>query len=103
MNNLRYFVLRTMLELKTEEAEAMQPSTGPGDPVTEHFETVKASFLYHLNVAMDKLEDGDYGNCTECLGEIEVDVLDKEFRRIRCIKCQTDHRSESGRHKRVEA
>lgn len=47
-------------------------------------------FLYHLNMALERIEEGTYGFCEECGKPISEDRLEAVPHARLCIDCKTD-------------
>ncbi len=47
-------------------------------------------FLYHLNMALERIEEGSYGFCEECGEPISDDRLEIVPHCRLCIECKTD-------------
>ena len=47
-------------------------------------------FLYHLNQALERIENGSYGYCEECGAPISDDRLEAVPHCRLCISCKTD-------------
>lgn len=47
-------------------------------------------FLYHLNMALERIEEGSYGFCEECGEPISDDRLEAVPHCRLCIECKTD-------------
>ena len=45
-------------------------------------------FLYHLNEALKRIEDGTYGKCRSCTSEISIARLEAVPHATQCIKCK---------------
>ena len=47
-------------------------------------------YLYHLDMALDRIADGTYGKCHECGNEISHDTLEVVPHARYCITCKTE-------------
>ena len=47
--------------------------------------------LRALDAARERIDDGRYGICVDCNGEIEYERLKAALAALRCIRCQTLH------------
>lgn len=47
--------------------------------------------LRALEAARGRMEEGSYGTCLDCGGEIEYERLKASLSALRCIRCQTLH------------
>lgn len=47
--------------------------------------------LRALDAARERIEQGRYGECADCGGEIEFERLKASLAALRCIRCQTQH------------
>jgi DnaK suppressor protein len=45
-------------------------------------------FLHHLNEALERIENGTYGKCRSCAGEISKARLEAVPHATQCIKCK---------------
>lgn len=53
--------------------------------------------IYHIDEALDRIDKGSYGNCTECGGPIDEDRLEAVPHARLCISCKS--KEETGRPK----
>ncbi len=54
------------------------------------FVTRDENFLYHLTLALERMENGDYGNCVQCGEEISFERLEAVPHCRLCIKCKSN-------------
>lgn len=47
--------------------------------------------LQEIDAALRRMDDGDYGDCEECGGEIEFRRLEVQPAASRCVPCQSQH------------
>jgi DnaK suppressor protein len=47
------------------------------------------NFLYHLELALERIEKGDYGNCVDCGKEISHERLEAVPHARLCIECKS--------------
>ena len=47
--------------------------------------------LQEIDAALRRMEDGDYGDCEECGGEIDFRRLEVQPTASRCLPCQAQH------------
>lgn len=52
------------------------------------FASREGRFLYHLNMALQRIEDGTYGSCQECDKPITEERLDAVPHARLCIECK---------------
>ncbi len=77
---------RDIADLANEEYESSIMATN---------NTHQYRHLNEIDRALDKIEDGSYGNCDECGGEISIDRLKAIPNASFCISCQ-EKREKSG-------
>ncbi len=53
-----------------------------------NFASREGRYLYHLNEALKRIEDGKYGICRTCNGEISKKRLEAVPHATQCIKCK---------------
>ena len=53
-----------------------------------NFASREGRYLYHLNEALKRIEDGAYGICRTCNGEISKKRLEAVPHATQCIKCK---------------
>lgn len=53
-----------------------------------NFASREGRYLYHLNEALKRIEDGEYGTCRTCHGEISKMRLEAVPHATQCIKCK---------------
>ena len=53
-----------------------------------NFASREGRYLYHLNEALERIEDGAYGICRTCNGEISKKRLEAVPHATQCIKCK---------------
>ena len=52
----------------------------------------KADLLFKVELALSRLENGDYGYCAVCRSEISVEELERDPSTVSCQSCQrADH------------
>lgn len=52
----------------------------------------KADMLFKVELALSRLENGDYGYCVVCRSEISVDELERDPSTVSCQSCRrADH------------
>ena len=54
-----------------------------------NFASREGRYLYHLNEALKRIEDGVYGICRTCNGEIGKKRLEAVPHATQCIKCKS--------------
>ena len=54
-----------------------------------NFASREGRYLYHLNEALERIEDGAYGICRTCNGEISKKRLEAVPHATQCIKCKS--------------
>ncbi|HUP93848.1 MAG TPA: TraR/DksA family transcriptional regulator [Burkholderiales bacterium] len=47
--------------------------------------------LQEIDAALRRMDDGDYGDCEECGGEIDFRRLEVQPTASRCVPCQSQH------------
>lgn len=52
------------------------------------FASREGRYLHHLNEALDRIEDGTYGKCRSCNGDIGKERLEAVPHATQCIKCK---------------
>lgn len=73
---------------------------------TDNMEREKAFFfarregrlLYHLDQALERIEQGKYGNCRECGKEISHDRLKAVPHATLCIECKSNEEKKNQRY-----
>ena len=53
-----------------------------------NFASREGRYLYHLNEALKRIEDGKYGICRTCNGEVSKKRLEAVPHATQCIKCK---------------
>jgi len=53
-----------------------------------NFASREGRYLYHLNEALERIEDGAYGICRTCKDEISKKRLEAVPHATQCIKCK---------------
>jgi RNA polymerase-binding protein DksA len=53
------------------------------------FVTRDENFLYHLSLALERIEKGEYGKCVQCDNEISFERLEAVPHCRLCIKCKS--------------
>jgi len=59
-----------------------------GDATLQEAEVVLRQQLRRIDLALDRLESGEYGACLECGQPIDMALLDAEPERLQCERCQ---------------
>jgi DnaK suppressor protein len=47
--------------------------------------------LQEIDAALRRMDDGEYGDCEECAGEIDIRRLEVQPIASRCLPCQAQH------------
>ena len=55
---------------------------------TIHFATTECRYLYQLDQAMQRIEDGTYGKCSGCEKQISLERLRAKLDARLCIECK---------------
>ncbi|MDZ7725673.1 MAG: TraR/DksA C4-type zinc finger protein [candidate division KSB1 bacterium] len=53
------------------------------------FASREQNYLYHLNLALERIEEGDFGVCVSCGEDISHDRLEAVPHARLCIKCKS--------------
>jgi DnaK suppressor protein len=68
------------------------------DPTLEVLEKLtdgEARLLDKIDLALSRIENGSYGICDSCRGEIPLERLEAKPSVSLCLDCQTEHEAES--------
>lgn len=78
---------RTVLadEITAEAGRTAPDEAELADEMRDHQE------LQAIDAALRRLDDGSYGICTDCGGEVGLERLRAEPEAARCIECQRRH------------
>jgi DnaK suppressor protein len=53
------------------------------------FASREGNLLYHLNMALERIERGEYGQCVGCAKEISAERLEAVPHARKCIECKS--------------
>jgi len=62
------------------------------------FASREGRYLHHLNEALERIEDGTYGVCRTCGGEISKTRLEAVPNATQCIKCKSKEEKKKRGH-----
>lgn len=77
------------LEVEDDEAELLDSSEDTQTEFHLRLRDREKVLLAKLRASLERLEDGDYGTCAACGGDIEVKRLVARPTAIHCIDCRS--------------
>lgn len=77
-------------EITAEAGRTALDAADLADEMRDHEE------LQAIGAALRRMDDGSYGICTDCGGEVDLERLRAEPQAARCIDCQRRHEKTYG-------
>lgn len=120
-NNARYSELRRMLQIRQQEItkelqgklsklpygngdvtdQVESAEIGMGEDIEIALREIKTETLCKIETALRRLEDGAYGNCSECGSEISEARLKALMFAVRCKDCEDVRENVENNSRRV--
>ncbi|HID95108.1 MAG TPA: TraR/DksA family transcriptional regulator [Candidatus Latescibacteria bacterium] len=66
------------------------------------FASREGRYLYHLDKALERIENGSYGKCRACGGDINIERLKAVPHATMCIECKSKEEQEAFRRRPIK-